>query len=326
MNYRYFHYNCLFVSLMFLITVIGALITGFELPGFGAFKFPFVVCVVTGAVAWYYTYIRKDENIAHTALGMFSFGLFLKPALMFSYVSLRIGGGKIDEELLAFDKAIGFDWTTLGTQIANYPDLLDWMALAYTSSLHVSVISIFAVGLFFRKSIQVHQFFTAIVISGFICGLCGGFFPIDGIYREGAISLDTMAKINPIMDFEVTKMINELRFGTNLSLNVEDGIGVVGIPSFHTILSFLLVWMARGTGWFFFLSLLWNAAIIFSTPIMGNHYVADVIGGIVASLAAIWMTHKIYNYIDANDNGVEGRSRIFGIALPTTAAARHAEG
>ncbi len=315
MDYRYFQYNCLIVALMFFGTLITAALLGFELPSLGMFKATFLVCAVSGAFAWFYTYVRKEENIAHTALGLFSFGMYLKPALLFSYVALRMDRPKIDDTLLAFDNAIGIDWGAVGNWAATQPELMGFLNIAYQSSMQISVISLFLVGMFFRKPIQVHQFFTAILVSGFVCGFSGGLFPIDSIYRPGVIEKEVMEQIGPVMNMAVTDLINELRFGDNPTLNIEGSIGVVGMPSFHTILSALLVWMARGTGWFFVVSLIWNAIIILATPLMGNHYVADVIGGLVTSVFAIWATHQLYRLIDAHYEKNRHRVGLFGFAL-----------
>lgn len=324
MDFRYFQYNCLIVTVMFMGTMIAASIMGFELPGFAVFKSTFAICGVAAAFAWFYTYIRKEENIAHTALGLFSFGMYLTPALLFSYVALRMDRPKIDDTLLAFDNAIGFDWQVIGNWAAGQPELMSFLAIAYQSSMHISVVSIFLVGMFFQRPIQVHQFFTAILVSGFVCGFSGGLFPIDSIYRPGVIEKEVMLQIKPVMNMAVTDMINELRFGENPTLNIESSIGVVGMPSFHTILSALLVWMARGTGWFFVISLIWNGIIIFATPLMGNHYVADVIGGLVTTAFAIWATHQIYKLIDAHYEKNSRTNVIFGFAIPRFGKAKSA--
>ena len=324
MDFRYFKYNCLIVAIMFIGTMIAAYLLGFELPGPGIFKTTFLICGVSAAFAWFYTCIRKEENIAHTALGLFSFGMYLKPALLFSYVALRMDRPKIDDTLLAFDNAIGVDWPSVGNWAAGQPELMSFLSVAYQSSMQISVISLFLVGMFFRRPIQVHQFFTAILVSGFVCGFSGGLFPIDSIYRPGVIEEEVMQKIGPVMNMAVTDMINELRFGENPTLNIQGSIGVVGMPSFHTILSALLVWMARGTGWFFFVSLAWNAIIILATPLMGNHYVADVIGGLVTSAFAIWATHQIYRLIDARCEKNPNSGKLFGFAVPVFARRKEA--
>lgn len=297
-NYHYFSFNFLFATVFFLIILIIGIFAGFELPKFGTFKILFAICAVSAFFAWFYTKVRKEPNVAQTALGLFSFGLFLKPAMIFSYAALRLDGTKIDDELLAFDKFIGFDWAVVAPLIAEYPAFLNAMSSIYTSSIYITIISIFVVGMFYQRPKQLHQFFTAIMICGVIGGLCGGLFPVDGVYRDGIVSAEVIKAINPIVGPHDFVQINELRYGPSLSLDIRGGIGVIGMPSFHTIISALLIWMARECGWFFVISLVWNVGIILTVPVMGNHYVADVFGGLITSLIAVWATYHIYAMID----------------------------
>jgi len=100
--------------------------------------------------------------------------------------------------------------------VATQPELMSFLSIAYQSSMQISVISLFL---------------------------------IDSIYRPGVIEEEVMLQIKPVMkvmSMAATDLINDLRSGDNPTLNIEGSIGVVGMPSFHTILSALLVWMARG--------------------------------------------------------------------------------
>jgi len=177
--------------------------------------------------------------------------------------------------------------------VATQPELMSFLSIAYQSSMQISVISLFLIDSYLP--------------------------PVCDLGRSCVIEEEVMLQIKPVMkvmSMAVTDLINDLRLGDNPTLNIEGSIGVVGMPSFHTILSALLVLMARGAGWFFIVSLIWNAIIIFAPPLMGNHYVADVLGGLITSVFAIWAAHQFCRLVDAHYERNKRSKILLGFMLP----------
>ena len=63
--------------------------------------------------------------------------------------------------------------------------------------------------------------------------------------------------------------------------------GVICFPSFHVIWAMLCAYALWGFRWLRIPALLFSALIVFSTMTIGNHYLCDVLAGMVLGIAAI---------------------------------------
>ena len=71
--------------------------------------------------------------------------------------------------------------------------------------------------------------------------------------------------------------------------------GMIAFPSFHVIWASLLIYVTRPRWWLFLPLLAWNAILISSTMLLGWHYLADALCGIVLAAGSIWVSEKIYS-------------------------------
>jgi membrane-associated phospholipid phosphatase len=74
--------------------------------------------------------------------------------------------------------------------------------------------------------------------------------------------------------------------------------GLTTFPSFHTAMGIICTWCSRGSIGLFPLMLIINGLMIASTPILGSHYLADVIGGALLAIAAIYLLRSIETTCD----------------------------
>lgn len=300
MLFRYLLLNlCLTATVLIFSLAIGISL-GFTLPPLSALTFPVFITIVCVVTALIFHFVRRNDNIVHTSLGFASIILFLMPGGMFSYVTVPINGLNIDQALTSFDRFLGVDWVNITNYFAQYPDAMSWAAQIYISSPYMCAASLFVFGMVLEKPERVHEFVTNVIFGGLLCSLIGGIFPADGYYVFSNISESIIASINPSVGPSDMAKINEIRSGELATLYIEGGLGVVSFPSFHTVLSLILIWMARGTGFFFVVSIIWNIGIILCTPIMGNHYIGDVIGGAILTVFIIWLTSRIYEVLGYN--------------------------
>jgi membrane-associated phospholipid phosphatase len=79
-----------------------------------------------------------------------------------------------------------------------------------------------------------------------------------------------------------------LREGSLRHLELFELAGIVSFPSFHAasaVLYLWALWPVRGLG---VASAVMNVLMIIATPVIGAHYVIDVIGGIALAMVSIW--------------------------------------
>lgn len=299
---NHFLFNFRFAISVLIFTLVVGMMMNMEMPPLRSFGYPIIVCIVLSGAYVIYTRWRPNEVVASTCLGLISVVLFLKPALFFSYITTRLDGPNADAAFTRFDQLLGFDWIVLTDFAAQYPLLMEFASKIYSSSMTLTLISLFMVGMFLEKPERLHQFATQFMVAIVLCSVIGGLLPVEGFYVYHDVSADVMAAIKPVVGPVNMALIDDLRTGDLNSLYIEGGLGVISFPSFHTILSLMLIWLARGTGWFFVISLVWNGAIILCTPIMGNHYVADVLGGAVVTVVTIIVCNRVYSMLDARKN------------------------
>lgn len=71
-------------------------------------------------------------------------------------------------------------------------------------------------------------------------------------------------------------------------------VGMVSLPSYHASVGILIIWATwriRGLRWPF---LALNVAMVFSTIPFGEHYLVDVLGGIVVAWVSILVAKRVY--------------------------------
>ena len=69
--------------------------------------------------------------------------------------------------------------------------------------------------------------------------------------------------------------------------------GLIGFPSFHTVMALLTIWYARKLPLLRWLALALNILVIASTPIHGGHHLVDLFGGAATTGIAVWLSGRI---------------------------------
>ena len=75
-------------------------------------------------------------------------------------------------------------------------------------------------------------------------------------------------------------------------IGMEDMLGAVAFPSYHTVMACLVVWFCLKTP-AFWPAVLINIPMIPAIHIHGAHHILDFIGGIVVFFAALWLSHLV---------------------------------
>lgn len=70
--------------------------------------------------------------------------------------------------------------------------------------------------------------------------------------------------------------------------------GLIAFPSFHVIWAILLTNALRSIKPLFYPAIIWNSILIVSTVLLGWHYFADVVGGVVIACVGILFANGVY--------------------------------
>jgi membrane-associated phospholipid phosphatase len=82
-----------------------------------------------------------------------------------------------------------------------------------------------------------------------------------------------------------------LRAGTMHAVRLDHLEGLVSFPSFHTTAAIIFAWTLRTVRYLGFAGLVLNLTLIAATPVIGAHYVIDLVGGAVVAVVAMALSH-----------------------------------
>ena len=218
------------------------------------------------AIAMFYTAVRPDRQIAEAALFIALWWIYGIFGGQLSYLGIALGYPLRDADLARFDAVLGFDWR-LWSDFANSQQWVRYaQQLAYDSFYWQPLISaaIFAKCCAGRN----RELLTAIIIATTLTITVGTLFPAFGPGRAYGI---------PAPWYDV---IAALRSGAHEPLPY---VGVITFPSLHAVAAVLLSIAHRGIKWTFAPVLLLNTVMLLSLPLYGNHYLVDVLSGVLVA-------------------------------------------
>lgn len=235
------------------------------------------------ALSAFYTVKRPDARIARLfrAVPEFTLITFLSGAL--SYAAAAAGMPLWDTTFDAWDKAIGFDWPrTLAFHLAH-SWLFPVLSLAYSSML--PQMAILPVALVTARAFgEADRFMLAfgfaalvtVAVSALMPALSAGHF-----YGEATAAPAALRSA-----WSWVPQIVALRAGDLTFVSMASAEGLVSMPSFHTVLAILFMIGFWHLPWLRWPAVVLNLALIAATPIVGGHYLVDLIGGVVVALLA----------------------------------------
>ena len=197
-----------------------------------------------------------------------------------------------DRQLIAWDAALGFDWLHLVTQLKDQQTLTLVLCHAYASLMQQPTVLLVALGLA-RLTRRLQQFALAWTIALVGTALVFPFLPAVGGYLHYGFTPADFPFIKVHAAWLHATVLEPLRNGTMTELGRVALEGIVTFPSFHTSAAVLLAWGFWGVRLVRWLALALNAAMIASCPIVGAHYIVDLIAGGVLAWGAIIVARRL---------------------------------
>lgn len=212
--------------------------------------------------------VKKGGMIAEyfslTAAAITVFGVM-------SYLSLASSGALVDGQLLAADRALGFNWLAGYHFLVAHPWVARPLAVIYDSipyqALYFGVL--FAL---MGKTGELRRMFWLVLVTGLFTSAGAVLFPAFGPFKSLGIA--------PAHSF--LPEMEHLKSGQNLNFALAHMTGVVSFPSFHTAMALAYVWGFRNTGIIGWAIVALNAAMLAAIPWYGGHYLMDMFGGAAA--------------------------------------------
>lgn len=218
--------------------------------------------------------------------------VFSVSAAILSSLLTSLNRPLIDETLLAFDRAAGFDWLDYVAFVNARPWLGILSSAVYVTTLSQVALTVVVIGLMGQVE-RVQQFVWAVMLGALICIFFSALFPSAGALASIRPPAEFSALNNPIVDLDYKQAFFDLREGFGRFLTLDEPRGLIAFPSYHCTLSALVILAFAHLRYWFWPILALNLAVILSTPIDGGHHLSDAVGGVIVALLAWLVAAKL---------------------------------
>lgn len=229
-------------------------------------------------IAAIYVWPRPDERLSRLFRASAEFVLITFLAGMLSYIGTSLGRPLWDDTLLAWDRAIGFDWPAWLAVLDGLPAFNTMLVLAYHSMLPqfaLLIVALVTVRAFRALDVMLIGYGLAAILTVAISTVMPALSPV--------IHLGIMPDMHPNISLAVGREFAEhayaLRDGTLKMIDLSGAQGLVTFPSFHTVGAILLALGFWQVPWLRWPGLALNGLMLLAIPINGSHYMVDVIAG-----------------------------------------------
>jgi hypothetical protein len=242
-------------------------------------------------IGQFYRRVRLHPPIATSATAIALFLVAGQTMRLFNYTLLPYQFTSADQFLAALDLKLGFVWSSFAVKISNYPKVTSLLRMVYISSYLQIVTLIFLLGMFAKLS-EITRFMMANITAGLITISVWFLFPSSTPVAFQTVSPEIASKLNLVLSTDYGYWLAHAGQQGLKTLSPSALGGIVGFPSFHTVMAILIVWYSKNIPHaiklFFPVNLLMLPAIV----LHGAHNLIDVFGGFLVAAAAIWLSEK----------------------------------
>ena len=211
-----------------------------------------------------------------------------------NYLAVSLGYPYQDALFARANDLLGFDWQAHVLWLNEHPSLVKLLDFAYSSYTWLIPLTIVGLALWGRQA-RLREFLLLFSLTGFLCVGIGAFVPALGAYGYYGFSVAGLENIPAYVTAYLSDM-EAVRAGTQTEFIVSEATGLTTFPSFHTVMALLFAWAWRGT-WLQWPMAALSALTIAATPMMGAHYLIDLVGG----ATVFWLTLKALDGMGATD-------------------------
>lgn len=240
----------------------------------------------------FYRVVRKNERISTTLLAIAIFGLYSVVANIFNHVLLPRDAPPIDALLVWMDELLGYSWPAWVEYFGQYPLLVELLRHFYALTLASVLFAILALGMLFGAQ-RLHAYLLSLMMASLATILIWAVFPSAG--ASAYWSLD------PAIE-ELVKPTVSTAYGAKLNLLIENGMpqisglntmGLIGSPSFHTVMVLLPIFFLARNKLLFAVFSLYAAITLPSILLHGGHNLMDVIIGAGLAILSVYCAEKL---------------------------------
>lgn len=225
-----------------------------------------------------------------------------------SYVANALNWPLQDQTLLLIDCAIGLDPQSIAAFVNDHSWLVKYLNIGY-GFIKWPLVGIPIILTMTLWLIRLQQFVLALNIALAVTIIISVFVPAIGTYY--GLNLSPAERFPLIDSSNYTAQLRDivaLRDGSLRHLELFRLAGIVSFPSFHTASAVLYVWALWPVRGFRWVTIGVNTWMIAAAPVIGAHYVIDIVGGAGVAAGSVLLAKQLFQSLASKRiSGVEGR-------------------
>lgn len=254
---------------------------------------PALIGLALLAAGTFYQIRRPDPKIVAMLLGASFLIFFSAAANLLNNFLLTVAGPRIDAQLDAADRALGFDWYRLMLLMADHPILNGWLFQIYNIALPEIALMLVVLA-WSGKVDKTYCFCLSVALGALICISVWTLTPAFGAMSLYTLPPDVASRLQVALTCEFGKaQVAMLRDGPGyITLDSLHG-SLIGFPSYHGVLALTVIWYARALPRLFWPLLIANLLVLAATPIQGGHHLTDVLASFPVTALSIFLATRL---------------------------------
>lgn len=294
--WRTFNLNWLPIAALGAVLLLAIARTDFSLEPVAA---GFVAAVVFGLALIAYTHAFVRAEAADPKL-LFWLGTTAQVILVtaiigpLSYVANALNWPLQDQTLLSIDRAMGLDPESIAAFVNDH----EWLAKCFDIGygfIKWPLLGVPVILAMTLRLIRLQQFVLALNIALALTIVISVFVPAIGTYYGLNLSpSERFPFINSSMYAAQLRDILSLRDGSLRHLELFNLAGIVSFPSFHAASAVLYMWALWPVRGIRSAMIVINTLTIAAAPVIGAHYIIDIIGGVAVAAGSILLAKHLF--------------------------------
>lgn len=285
--WRFLLANWIFVGCMGAVLALSLVVTDFSLELTG-------LAIAVGYVGLYAGFAhanacspkRRDPQVMFVLGGTAQIVLITAVMTPLTYVAASTNFPMQDANLLAIDRALGFDWGAYVRTVDAHPVLAAWVNYGYTM-IRWPIFAIPVVLAATQRYYRIEEFTFAFGLALIVTTIISAFVPAIGVFQQIGLDPASIRHLNLQPYLDQLRDLPPARDGSLRHLDLFGLGGIVTFPSFHAASAVLYAWALWPVRWMRPIVVPAFTAMLAATPINGGHYLIDVIAGMAVAALSI---------------------------------------
>lgn len=309
--WQLFNPNWLLIAALGSVLLLACTISNFSLEPV-AFGTTAAIAIGLALIAYVHAYLRAE---AADPKIIFSLGTIAQVVLVTAIVgplSYVAGATQLplqDQTFLFIDRAMGMDPEPIARFVDAHPLIAQWLQIGY-GFIKWPLLGIPIILTMTMRLVRLQLFVGALCLALAVTILISAFVPAIGTFYGLHLPASSFSTLNTTIYAAQLRDIVALRDGSLRHLELFHLAGIVSFPSFHVASAILYMWALWPVRGFASLAIAMNVLMIAATPVIGAHYMIDVIGGIVVAGGSIMLAKRYFAHMLAT--GETAQAPAFG--------------